>query len=218
MCYSAEVSFGASAVLVAGGIWSRSLALAPRERPIATFPLLFGIQQFAEGVVWVGIGNDQPDLVAVFSYIYAFFALMLWPILVPLAVFRVEPERGRRRIQQALWVVGMCVAVLISGSLARNGLSTSVVGGHLAYRVQLTSTFELVGFYFLAVSAPCVSSHRYLRWFGVLLVVSLALALARHAMNFVSLWCLAAALLSILVIVHLRVMQAARRETLVIEV
>ena len=53
MCVSAEVSFGASALLAAGGVWAHRLAIKPEERLIATFPFLFAAQQFSEGLVWV---------------------------------------------------------------------------------------------------------------------------------------------------------------------
>ncbi len=208
MCVSAEVSFGASAVLAAGGIWARSLAAKPEERPIASLPLLFGVQQFFEGVIWIGLTQDQPELVSVFSYLYSFFALLLWPVLVPIAAFRVEPGAGRRRIQEALWVVGVCVAILVSGSLARHGVTTQLVDGHIAYRVDLPHLFEWVGLYLLAVSSPCFSSHRYLRCFGGLLIVGLAASLARYSLEFVSVWCLFAAAASLVVVAHLRAVRS----------
>lgn len=204
MCFSAEASFAASAVLGAGGIWTLSLGPEPAARPLARIPLLFALQQFAEGVVWVGLANDQPVLTLPFSYAFAFFALFLWPIYVPLAVLRVEPDARRRRIQEALLVVGVCAAVLISGSLVRHPLATHLVGGHISYHMQLPLLYETLGLYFLAVSAPCFSSHRFLQAFGVLLLASLAVSLWLYIADFISVWCFFAAFLSALILQHFR--------------
>lgn len=202
MCFSAEASFAAGAVLGAGGVWSLSKATEPAERPLSLIPLLFSGQQFAEGVVWVGLGNDQPELASVFSYAFIFFAFLVWPIHVPLAVLRVETDRRRRRVQGALLVVGICVAVFILGSLARNPLQAGLLDGHVDYRMQLPLLYESLGLYFLAVSAPCFSSHRWLQIFGALLVTSLAVSLAIYRVEFISVWCFFAAALSALVLVH----------------
>jgi hypothetical protein len=204
VCFSAEASFAASAVLGAGGVWTLRLGPAPGERPLAAIPLLFAVQQFVEGLVWVGVVNELGVLTVVFSYVFAFFALFLWPIYVPLAVLRVEPDARRRRIQEALLVVGLCVAVLITGSLVRSPLQTGLAGGHLRYHMRLPLLYESLGLYFLAVSAPCFSSHRYLRTFGVLLLLSLAISLWRYAADFISIWCFFAALLSASVLLHFR--------------
>jgi len=211
VCFSAEASFAASAVLGAGGIWTLSLAPTPAERPLARMPLLFSVQQFAEGVVWVGVANDERSLALVFSYVFAFFALFLWPVYVPLASLRAEPRPERRRIQEALCIVGLCAAVFISGSLARHPLDVSVANGHLFYRMNLPLLYESLGLYFIAVSAPCFSSYGYLRAFGVLLLASLAWTLWAHAEQFISLWCFQAAVLSGLILLYFR-----RRRALVV--
>lgn len=204
MCFSPEASFGASAVLAATGVWTLSMTSTPAERPLAAIPLLFSVQQFAEGLVWVGLLNHEPTLTVIFGYVFSFFALFLWPILVPLATARVEPAPGRRRIQEALLVVGLCVAVVITGSLARHPLDIGFAQGHIAYRVRLPLLYESVGLYFVAVSAPCFSSHRFLRVFGVLLLISLAVALALNVLEFISVWCFFAALLSLVIVLHQR--------------
>lgn len=204
MCFSPEASFGASAVLAATGVWTLSATSTPAERPLAAIPMLFSVQQFAEGLVWVGLLNDEPTLTVIFGYVFSFFALFFWPILVPLATARVETSPGRRRIQEGLLVVGLCVAVMITGSLARHPLDIRIVNGHIAYHVKLPLLYESLGLYFVAVSAPCFSSHRYLRIFGVLLLVSLAIALASNVLEFISVWCFFAALLSVVIVLHLR--------------
>jgi hypothetical protein len=200
MCFSAEASFAASAVLGAGGVWTLSRSTSPAERPLAAIPLIFSVQQFSEGVVWIGVVNEQAILTAVFSYVFSFFALFLWPIYVPLAVMRVETAPRRRRIQELLLVVGICSAVVICGSLVRHPLETHLAGRHLCYHLE--PSYETIALYFLAVSTPCFSSHLWLRVFGGLLVFSLATSLGFYTREFVSVWCFFAALLSGIILLH----------------
>ena len=68
-----------------------------RELPLALVPLLFGIQQLTEGIVWVSLSNDLPLVQSWATYIYSMFSHVVWPIVVPLAILLVEPRIWRRR-------------------------------------------------------------------------------------------------------------------------
>ncbi len=58
MCFSAQASFGASAVLGIMGIYALRKA-KQQERFLAMVPLLFAIQQACEGIVWVTYANPS---------------------------------------------------------------------------------------------------------------------------------------------------------------
>ena len=53
MCFSASASFVAGVSLTAIGVATVRKAEGPAERPFAMIPLLFGIQQLTEGVIWL---------------------------------------------------------------------------------------------------------------------------------------------------------------------
>jgi len=53
MCFSASASFIAGASLFAVGVATLKRARARAELPFAMIPLLFGIQQLTEGVIWL---------------------------------------------------------------------------------------------------------------------------------------------------------------------
>jgi hypothetical protein len=210
MCFSAEASFAASAVLGVAGVSGLAHGPLPSERPLAFVPLLFSAQQFCEGLVWVGVANADVVLTKVFAYAFVFFAFFLWPIFVPLAALLVEPLPQRRRIQEWLCAVGICAAVFITGSLVRGPLDVTARGGHLFYGMSLPRETEVLLAYFVAVCAPLLSSWRWVRVFGVALVLGLASSLVHSASDFVSLWCFAAALASAAVWLHLRARAEAR--------
>jgi len=57
----------------------------------------------------------------------------------------------------------------------------------------------------LAACGSCfVSSHKFIRVFGLALVASLVITYAYYNFAFASVWCFFAALLSLIIIVHLR--------------
>lgn len=210
MCFSAEASFAASGVLGVIGVAGLARGPAPYERPLAFVPLLFSVQQFCEGLVWVGVANQDPVLTKVFAYAFSFFAFFLWPIFVPLAASLVEPSAPRKRLQEWLCVVGLCTAVFVTGSLVRGPLDVAARGGHLFYAPALPRETEVLAAYFLAVCAPLASSWRWVRAFGAALVLGLASSLIHFESDFVSLWCFAAAIASAAVWLHLRERTAAR--------
>ncbi len=54
MCFSATASFTAGAALTAVGGFTVHKSQGKIELPLALVPLLFGIQQLTEGVLWPG--------------------------------------------------------------------------------------------------------------------------------------------------------------------
>ncbi len=78
MCFSAEASFGLSGVLVPAGIYCCVRSVLRHNflfLPLAVIPIVFGVQQCAEGLVWVGINRSDSDLVEASSLTFLFFAI-----------------------------------------------------------------------------------------------------------------------------------------------
>lgn len=58
MCFSATASFTAGTALSAVGGLTLRKSRGKAELPLALVPLMFGIQQLSEGVLWVSLRND----------------------------------------------------------------------------------------------------------------------------------------------------------------
>lgn len=65
MCFSAGASFGASAILVVIGVASLRKVQTRAHLPFAAIPLLFGIKQAFEGVLWLMLGDDSSDRLSI---------------------------------------------------------------------------------------------------------------------------------------------------------
>lgn len=80
MCFSATASFTSAAVLLTVGAGTLSLNQEKENRMFAAIPILFGIQQASEGVVWLTIGQvASADLLKWAVITFLAFALVIWP-------------------------------------------------------------------------------------------------------------------------------------------
>ncbi|MBM2802895.1 MAG: hypothetical protein HW419_788, partial [Deltaproteobacteria bacterium] len=86
MCFSASASFIAGTTLCAVGLATLKRTEARTERPFAMIPLLFGIQQLTEGVIWLTFRHDAPLLKQTMTHLYSGFSHVLWPIYMPFAM------------------------------------------------------------------------------------------------------------------------------------
>jgi heme/copper-type cytochrome/quinol oxidase subunit 4 len=105
MCFSAPASFIASGGLTLLG--GASLVVAKKEDKIlALIPLLFGAQQFFEGIQWLYLNTGSSSTLA--TYIFLVFAYIIWPIYVPACVLILDKEK--RKIMRSFLFLGITVA------------------------------------------------------------------------------------------------------------
>lgn len=205
MCFSATASFVAGTSLSVIGVATLKNAKKTSELPFAMIPLLFGIQQLTEGVIWLTFVRDAPLLKQTMTYVYSGFSHVLWPIYVPFAVGVLEAERWRKRALAAFEVAGLAVGLYLLYFLVTRPVVAAVVGRHIEY---VSPHFYLAPVIVLYLAATCVStffsSHRFVNMFGVLALLSFVAAYVVYAHALVSVWCFFAALLSILMYLHLR--------------
>ena len=113
MCFSAPASFIAGTPLTAIGVAALRKTEARSEIPFAMIPLLSGIQQLIEGVIWLTFSNDAPMLKQTMTYVYSGFSHVLWPICVPFAMGLMEAVQWRRKVFLAFGVVGVAVGLYL---------------------------------------------------------------------------------------------------------
>ena len=205
MCFSASASFIAGTSLSALGVVSLRRTELKTEQPLAMIPLLFGLQQLSEGVVWLTFSHDAPLLKQTMTYVYSGFSHVLWPIYVPFAVGILEAIRWRKRTLFAFEAAGMAVGLYLLYSIVTRPLVAEVVGSHIVYSSPHFYLMPVMGLYLAATCVSCFfSSHRFVQLFGVLSLLAFIAAYVVHVGALVSIWCFFAAILSLLIYVHLR--------------
>lgn len=203
MCFSATASFTAGTALVAVGVVTGHRSQGLRELPLALVPLVFGVQQLSEGVLWLTLSRDLPTLQTWTTNVFSFFSHAFWPVFVPLAVLLVETNRTRRRVLTGFLALGTLVGLYLLVFLFLDPITASVQGRRISYDAP---HFYIGAVLVLYLLATCVSglfsSYRCINVFGVM---AFSLAIAAYvisARTFVSVWCFFAAVLSLLVLIH----------------
>ena len=70
MCFSATASFTAGIVLTVIGVATVKKTQRKTEIPFAMVPLLFGLQQFIEGLLWLSFQFNSHLLNVIMTYVF----------------------------------------------------------------------------------------------------------------------------------------------------
>lgn len=205
MCFSASASFIAAAALATAGAATLRLVSRPSELPFAAVPLLFGIQQFIEGLIWLSFDGGSPVANSPLTFVYSLFSHVLWPLYVPFAVRLLEVVPWRRHALLVTQLSGIFVGLYLLYFLTRFPVTSRVLGQHIVYESPHFYQVPVMALYLIATCASSMlASHRLIRLFGLLSLVTFLAAYAIHAATLVSVWCFFAAILSFIVYVYFR--------------
>jgi hypothetical protein len=207
MCWSPGADAVAGGVVASIGVVTLVGARRGRDRVLGSLPLVLGVHQLVEAVVWLQTqGRVSAGLGRAAVYAWAVIAFVVLPTLVPAGVLAADWPRRRGRVGACL-VVGLVVTVLMAVRIGMHGVVATAHGHVLDYGIGVTTGIGvvLVGGYLVAtLVAPLLSADRFLRWFGVAAAVgALGCGLAWR-LAFASTWCAYAAVLSVLLCVWVR--------------
>lgn len=205
MCFSATASFIAGGSLSVIGVAAIVHVERRSELPLATIPLLFGVQQMVEGVIWMTFPHEAPSLRQAMSTLYSVFSHVLWPIYVPLALYVLESTPWRKKVMLGFQAIGTVVGLYLLYSLIVRPITAEILERHIVY---LSPHFYLgpviVGYVAATCFSEWFSSHTFVRLFGVLALLSFIATYIFYTRALVSVWCFFAAILSVLIFAHLR--------------
>ncbi|HBB43863.1 MAG: hypothetical protein UW27_C0017G0063 [Parcubacteria group bacterium GW2011_GWA1_44_13] len=203
MCFSATASFVAGTALSATGAVTLAETKKKSDIPFASIPLLFGIQQFVEGAVWLSFQYSAQIFNHIATYAYLGLAYVLWPIFVPLSVGLLETDSHRKKILYGFQFVGLAVGLYLLYFILSNPVASQIVNKSIVYSMPSQYGVLLVGMYLLATCvSPLFSSHRIINILGVLATVSFSITYYFFTASYVSVWCFFAAVLSLVVYLY----------------
>ncbi len=200
MCISAPASFMAGSVLAAVGIativkaqrYDRSMLL------FALFPVIFSFHQFIEGFVWLSLAGSFDG--TLFIYIYLIIAMLLWPILSPLASLWVDQTRLNQTARYVLAAAGLSLSAYQAFKLATSsGVEVKVVDHSLSYIIGYRSPppeFINYAYALITVSPLFIVRNHTLNILGVLAGASFLYTLFEMREVWYSVWCFSAAAFS----------------------
>lgn len=200
MCFSATANFIASAGIAAVGVATLRHVRQPRAILFAAMPIFFALHQFSEGFVWLGLNHEIPqEAEGHVVFLFILYAQGILPLLMPLATSLIEPPGWRRRVIAALTAVGAAECAYIFYALITYPSTASIEHHSVHYSNPLTATAPIVIIYlFVTCGSLIASTHKVVRWFGWLNLAGVVVTLLAASYAFTSIWCLYAAVISIM--------------------
>lgn len=199
MCFSATASFIAGGSLSLVGMKILKKVRKKTEMPFAMIPLLFGLQQIIEGMLWLSFRYDAPLLNITMTYAFTLFSHVLWPIFVPFSISLMETVPWRRKILSVFQLMGITAGLYLLYLTVRFPL-TSEANEHIVYVSQHFYELTTMLLYIAATCVSCFfSSHRIINIFGGLALLLFMVAYWFYTVAFFSVWCFFAAILSFVI-------------------
>lgn len=204
MCFSATASFIAGTGLSIAGMATLTKATRTAEIPFAMIPILFGVQQIIEGLLWLSFRMDAVPLTDITTYAFSLFSHVLWPIFVPLSIWLLETVPWRRKTIAGFQVIGLAIGLYLLYFIVKFPV-TAKANENIIYISPHFYQFPAISFY---VAATCIgslfSSHRIVNVFGASALVLFVIAYWFYTVALFSVWCFFSAVLSFIIYLYFR--------------
>src|SRR5690554_554849 len=205
MCFSAEASFGAAAILTVIGVATIKKTTHKSQLWFASIPLVFGIQQLAEGVLWLTLPNpEQVGLQIAATYVFIFFAQIIWPFIVPFGVLMLDKKHERKLIQKIVAGVGILVSSTLAYFLIAYNMEASILDHHISYTQNYPETIYKYGaiLYGAATILSLFLSNVKRMWLlGVFIATSYGATLYFYEHHVLSVWCFFSSIISVYIFI-----------------
>lgn len=204
MCFSAQASLIASAGLAVIGVISITRASTFPQCVFASIPLIFAVQQFSEGFLWISLLDPQHKLWYNPSmYAFLFFAQVLWPSFVPVSILLLEKDPKRKCILKYFTGIGILTGSYFLYCLFYYPVNAIAQSHHIKYDLEFPPSLKWISgllYIVAAVFSPFISSIKWVRLFGCILLISYLITRIFYRDYLVSVWCYFAAVLSLVVL------------------
>ncbi len=200
MCFSAEASFAGGIIISSIGIATIRETHKPSQLIFACIPLFFGVQQIAEGFLWLSLPyQEYINVQKIATYIFLLMAEVFWPVMVPIAVLYMEENKKRKRILWALLVMGISLAMYYTYCFLSFNVTPKIIYYHIQYDNDFPGSMVVLTniIYIITTIIPLfVSSIKRTHLLGVLIFLSCLVTAIFFTQNLTSVWCFFAALIS----------------------
>ncbi len=200
MCFSPEASFAGGIIISAIGVATVTKVHNRSQIVFASIPLFFGIQQLAEGVLWMALPDPMSIVTQKIStYWFLIMAQVIWPVLIPASVMLMEKNAGKRKILHFLFGLGLLLSLYYSFCLISFNVSPEISGYHILYKNGFPHSLSNPAFavYLIVTITPLFVSGIKRTWLmGILMALSCLVTAIFFTQYLTSVWCFFAALIS----------------------
>lgn len=202
MCFSAGASFSAAGVLSIIGLLSINKVRDTRLYPLAVIPLFFALQQASEGILWLALSNTiSPLFIKPATYLFLFFAFLLWPLYISIAALLYEKDPTRKKLLYLPLIVGALITLYALFHMVTYEIDAELISCHILYSIKEISfsNYALIPYLIAVLSPFFISSLRHILIWGLALLAAFIVSFVAYTTFLTSIWCFFAALLSMLI-------------------
>jgi hypothetical protein len=201
MCFSANASLGAGLALSVIGVLSIKKVQRPSLLLFASIPFIFGVQQIAEGVLWLTLPHPEYiNTQRVATFVFLFFAQLLWPLWVPIAILMAEKKETRKNIQKVLVGLGLLMSFYLAYCLLTFNVEAKIIGKHITYFQNYPVSLQPYSMvlYLIVTITPTFFSHVKHMWLlGICILISYIITMIFYQHYVVSVWCFFSSIISL---------------------
>ncbi len=176
MCFSAITSFSAGVVLLVIGVAAIKKVQHSSQAMFAAIPLIFAVKQIAEGVLWLTLPRPEYSATQIsFTYIFLFFAEVVWLLWVPVAILLMENEDMRKRVQRFLVAAGLREGLYLKWCLSKYPVQANIVGYHVSYTLKFAPSlrnYSIVLYTMATIISSFFSPIKLMWMLGVAIAIS----------------------------------------------
>jgi len=197
-------NFTLAGMLLVIGVLTLKKVSRAAELVFASLPLLFGLHQFTQGIVWLGLYHLlSPGSLHVAAMLFVFYAQAILPFWVPLAIWMLEPRGKRRNLVAVLLLVGVLLMLYVTWGLLQVPTQVFIEHYSLVYFNPHTEQLWVALIYILTTCGSLILSRSVaIQLFGWLNLFGLLVVYVIAQYSFTALWCLYAALVSVILYLH----------------
>lgn len=206
MCFSASASFTVSAGLIPVGVYCLYKVRSNHRIywPFALYPLIFSLQQAVEGWLWLMLEAGNMGSIRLPALSFVFFSHFFWLFWIPYSCYVIETSVTKKKLFFIMAIMGCLfgLAMVIPVLLFADWMTVTLIHQSISYELKLlfddfVPRLAVRGAYVLIILIPLLlSTQKYLRYFGVIIAVSVLLVVLWYAETFISVWCFFAAVFS----------------------
>jgi hypothetical protein len=206
MCWSPTADLIAGSAITAVGVLAVASARRPRELPMAALPLVLGVHQLIEVVVWRNAGDGMDAVGGAAPLLWAIIAFPLLPAYVPIAARFAAASRASRIRLMPFIAIGLATCAVLAYAVAIGPVTAQPFGHTMRYGVHHLALENVVvaGYLVATIGALLVSDQRELRLLGMVTCVGALGCFLVWKEAFVSTWCALAAVASLVVLYWLQ--------------
>jgi hypothetical protein len=200
MCFSPEASFAGGVIISAIGVATITKVHKSSQLVFASIPLFFGIQQIAEGFLWMTLpGNDFIITQKISTYAFLIMAQVIWPSLIPVSITLMEENIKRKRILGILSGLGLLLSLYYAFCLLTFSVNPQISGYHILYTnsfPKFLSNPAFAVYLFVTITPLFISGIKKTWLLGILMTLSCLVTAIFFRQYLTSVWCFFAALIS----------------------